>query len=824
MPLVHDLSAKFSPTVVGSALARLWTIDNTRLVPVIDIRGNCALCPITLEPLKDPLMLTDGSVYEREAILDWLARHETAPCTNIVLSHKTVLRLTPLHEVIHEFLSSNGLAGATPCYVRLREATMRAIEAYRETSDCNTMQESLHALSGCIADCEAGIQELQSYLVQAQDVAGRLRREMKIQAVLQLQAAVRSFYSCKFLASLSRAHDINRRSSAAYIQACWRLAHRRRRRHILNKQLCKAVSSGHTGLVARFLASAAANNHVVDLMSPLCSAAANGHSDVVRVLCASGAHRPKSRQDGGTALHSRAANESLSERMRVPSGAGADMDKSQLDGMTPLLVAARNGHLEVVQFLFKIVPDIANARQDGAEWLKQEIEFQAVLRLQAAMRSFNSCAFLASLSRAHDINRGRSAAYIQACWRLAHRRRRRHILCKQLCKAASSGHAELVARFLASATANNYLIDLVSPLCTAAANGYDDVVRVLCKSWAQSSESRQDGTTLQSRVAYESLSEEMCVLSKAGADMDKSQPDGTTPLFMAARNGHLRIVQLLFELGADINKARHDGATPLFIAAAKGHLEVVQFLCKAGAENDKGKKSGVTPLFRAAQNGHLKVVRFLSEAGAETDKARHDEATPLLVAAQDGHLEVVQFLSDAGAEKDKPYQDGTTPLFRAAQAGHLEVVQFLSEAGADKDKPDQDGTTPLFIAAHDGRLEVVKYLLEARADKNKEDCVGTTPLFIAARNSHFEVAQQLLEARADADKAHKNGSTPFCVAAQQGHLELMQLLSDAGADTNMARQDGASPLFLAALSRALGRRSAREARNRGLPGGETPAK
>ncbi|EFN51028.1 hypothetical protein CHLNCDRAFT_141504 [Chlorella variabilis] len=57
------------------------------------------LCPITQEPLQDPVVAADGNLYERAAIKAWIARQKAAgqapcsPLTNLPLEH---LMLTPV--------------------------------------------------------------------------------------------------------------------------------------------------------------------------------------------------------------------------------------------------------------------------------------------------------------------------------------------------------------------------------------------------------------------------------------------------------------------------------------------------------------------------------------------------------------------------------------------------------------------------------------------------------------------------------------------------------------------------------------------------------
>jgi hypothetical protein len=43
-------------------------------------------CPITRESLREPVCATDGITYEREAVQNWLANHETSPLTGALLT------------------------------------------------------------------------------------------------------------------------------------------------------------------------------------------------------------------------------------------------------------------------------------------------------------------------------------------------------------------------------------------------------------------------------------------------------------------------------------------------------------------------------------------------------------------------------------------------------------------------------------------------------------------------------------------------------------------------------------------------------------------
>lgn len=53
-------------------------------------------CPITLNPMKDPVRTIVGSMYSRQAIQAWFESHDTDPLTNVVLSSKELFPVTAI--------------------------------------------------------------------------------------------------------------------------------------------------------------------------------------------------------------------------------------------------------------------------------------------------------------------------------------------------------------------------------------------------------------------------------------------------------------------------------------------------------------------------------------------------------------------------------------------------------------------------------------------------------------------------------------------------------------------------------------------------------
>jgi len=65
------------------------------------------MCPITTQIMKDPVLLTDGHVYERAAITEWLKAHDTSPITKAVVCKNTIIPCFNLKSLIAEYVQLN---------------------------------------------------------------------------------------------------------------------------------------------------------------------------------------------------------------------------------------------------------------------------------------------------------------------------------------------------------------------------------------------------------------------------------------------------------------------------------------------------------------------------------------------------------------------------------------------------------------------------------------------------------------------------------------------------------------------------------------------
>jgi ankyrin repeat protein len=126
-----------------------------------------------------------------------------------------------------------------------------------------------------------------------------------------------------------------------------------------------------------------------------------------------------------------------------------------------------------------------------------------------------------------------------------------------------------------------------TPLSLAASIGYKDTVEVLLSIGKASVDTKDnDGRTpliLAASMGYKGTVEVLLSVGKATVDMGDAI--GNTPLISAASVGHKDIVELLLTVGnAEVDAKNPHGVTPLMLAAECGHRDTIEVLLGAGAD------------------------------------------------------------------------------------------------------------------------------------------------------------------------------------------------------------------------------------------------
>ena len=200
---------------------------------------------------------------------------------------------------------------------------------------------------------------------------------------------------------------------------------------------------------------------------------------------------------------------------------------------TPLMLAAKNGHMEVVQYLHQ---------HGGNITIKDSLNFNA------------------------------------------------------LYYAAENGHIEVVKYLLENGAKSDInmrtghsIIGSGTPLFIAARNGYFNIVTYLHQHGGNVNVKGGDnygdgirGTALFHAVRNGHV-EIAQFLQANGADDSRIQED---PLLVASAKGELELVKTLLNSGTDVNVKGYLGYTPLIWASRMGRLETVKFLLQNGANMD----------------------------------------------------------------------------------------------------------------------------------------------------------------------------------------------------------------------------------------------
>ena len=436
--------------------------------------------------------------------------------------------------------------------------------------------------------------------------------------------------------------------------------------------LMLAAQKGHLEIVAALIRAGADADQATphSRQTALMSAAQNGHAEIVRALIAAGADANQAMPDGRTALmlatqkghleivqallpHEATEGPSPTDTFNfllIAAAAGghtqtvrnllADRDptRDSIDGIlpnkaTPLMLAAQNGHLEIVT---------------------------ALIAAGAASAAVNQ-----------SMSNGQTA----------------------LMSAAQNGHAEIVRALIAAgADANQAMPDGRTALMLAAQKGHLEIVAALIRAGADADQatphSRQ--TALMS-AAQNGHAEIVRALIAAGADANQAMRDGRTALMLAAENGYSEIVTALIRPGAGLNQAMRDGRTALMLAAENGHLEIVAALIAAGADaNQATPHSRQTALKLAAHYGYPEIVAALIHAGADVNQAAYGGQTALILAVQAGHTQIARALLEAGAGVHFKTTNGSTAFSLAIDSKNSEMVQLLATLGPAL-RPKQTG-------------------------------------------------------------------------------------------------------------------------------------
>jgi len=273
----------------------------------------------------------------------------------------------------------------------------------------------------------------------------------------------------------------------------------------------------------------AEGSNVIDI------ATENDDDDTIRILQNASEHE----REIVSVCH--AAERGDCSRIEELKAQGVDLSAQNPLGWTPLMIAARNGHADVVKMLLELGGE---SHAISAVWYAIKGE---------AINILNSFGVKVS-----ELN----------CFRVP----LTHL-------AASEGHVRTIKTlhgFGADFKARDYRG--WTPLHRAAFYGHVNAIQLLNELGADIASRDNDGCTAMHHAVESGKVGVVKCLKELGASVSARDNQGQTPIHSAAYLGRINIIEELKGLGGDLSLGDENGYTALDVAVKEGHLETANLL------------------------------------------------------------------------------------------------------------------------------------------------------------------------------------------------------------------------------------------------------
>ncbi len=490
--------------------------------------------------------------------------------------------------------------------------------------------------------------------------------------------------------------------------------------------------------------------------TPLMYACRRGHVQVVRQLLDFGAWVNKVSARGRTAMFEAVAQNN-EDVVKLLLAKHELLTRPKLDlkavnprdsGQTAFMLAARSGHLGIVEILLE---------HSDIDVNQQDANGSTALSLAAAKPlGFIVKQLLLKKRGIIDVNLvdhtgGRSA----------------------LIRAAGVNEHETV-RLLLESGANPHLKDFQdggTAIMHAIDYGHTSVIETMLQYGVNDQGKDDNGRGLVHSASVSGLPDMIKLFVEKGLDQNLQDKNGFTPLHDASRNSKPEVIETLLDLSADPTIKDSFGRTPLVVAWQYGETEIMNVLQRKGKteqeDSDLISKEENLPIWSLVRLGRSVLIADV-------------------IAANKSNLTAVE-----------PGIDDTA-LHWAIRQNQVDILSMLLEtAEMDPNATNRHQRTPLHLTALCGSCDATSVLLDHGAKLEAMDRWGATPLSVAYSNKNFPVAILLIEAGACIDTRIFNVQKMFFAAVELKSTKAAEILIAKGASIVTKNADGRWAMQLA---------------------------
>ncbi|XP_046550762.1 ankyrin repeat domain-containing protein 50-like [Haliotis rubra] len=505
-------------------------------------------------------------------------------------------------------------------------------------------------------------------------------------------------------------------------------------------------------------------------------AAGGGHTKVMELLVGKGAKLSLVDSFGFNIIHSACHGGDLEMVKYVLSQTMLDINGGVQCGRTAMMLAAENGHKDVVELLVDTGADVSLVDETGDNIL-------------------------------HCACRGGDVEVVQ------------YILSQNMVDINSLGHEKK------------------TPVMLAGQYGHKEVVEVLVKHGANLSLRDKVGDNILHLACFKGHVDVVkYIISLHRVYIDSRGFERKTPVMKAGEGGHKEVVEFLVNHGADlalrdsdtniilhlisywggsvdvgkyvlsqhkvnINQRGWRNRPPVLVAGENGYKDLVELFVKHGAKLSLKDRRKMNILHCASDKGHLAVVMYIvSLHSVDIDSEGFENKTPMMFAGQSGHKDVVEFLVNHGA--DLAHRDSDTNIILhliSYWGGSVDVGKYvLSQHKVNINQRGWRNRPPVLVAGENGYKDLVELFVKHGAKLSLKDSHKMNILHCASDKGHLAVVMYIVSLHSvDIDSEGLENKTPMMFAGQNGHKDVVEFLVNHGAQLSLADREGNNILLLA---------------------------